>query len=171
MKKAFTLIELLVVVLIIGILAAIVVPMYEKAVERSRIAEAITTLKYMHEQAEMCILEHGESWCNGKSNADIGIELGAGYTCRYTGEEEICCNKHWCYINNGGLLGDNCPMYDPIYPIAARVNGVPEDLESIDRLYLLEYEDEKCTGSLYPNQIVCYERRCDFFDGAGQPVN
>ena len=60
MKKAFTLIELLVVVLIIGILAAIALPQYEKAVEKSRLAEALINIKYIKNGIEAYILENGQ---------------------------------------------------------------------------------------------------------------
>ena len=60
MKKAFTLIELLVVVLIIGVLSAIALPQYTKAVEKSRVAEAKIVLKNMLDASTRYGLETGD---------------------------------------------------------------------------------------------------------------
>lgn len=56
----FTLIELLVVVLIIGILAAIALPQYEKVVEKSRAAEALTMVSSIAKANDIYKMTTGE---------------------------------------------------------------------------------------------------------------
>lgn len=58
-KNAFTLIELLVVVLILGILTAIALPQYQKAIERTRNARLLATLDTFVKAQKMYYLEHG----------------------------------------------------------------------------------------------------------------
>ena len=55
----FTLVELLVVVLIIGILAAVAVPKYQKAVEKSKAVQAMELLKSLAVATEMHKLTNG----------------------------------------------------------------------------------------------------------------
>ena len=55
----FTLIELLVVVLIIGILAAIALPQYQYAVEKSRVAGALQTVSDLQKAVDIWLLERG----------------------------------------------------------------------------------------------------------------
>ena len=58
--KAFTLIELLVVVLIIGILAAVAVPQYQKAVWKSRATQLLTTVRSLANAQEIYKMASGD---------------------------------------------------------------------------------------------------------------
>ena len=76
-NRAFTLIELLVVVLIIGILAAVALPQYEKAVEKSRATQVYTLMATLAEAEQVYYLANGE-WTGDYSKLDIGFPYDSG---------------------------------------------------------------------------------------------
>ncbi len=56
---AFTLIELLVVVLIIGLLAAVALPQYNKAIKRARIMDVVQFVKTVEKATDLWLLQNG----------------------------------------------------------------------------------------------------------------
>ena len=72
-NNGFTLIELLVVVLIIGILAAIALPQYQKAVEKAYFAEAVVQVKALGNAEKIYFLANGEYTRNWE-DLDVGFE-------------------------------------------------------------------------------------------------
>ncbi len=73
----FTLIELLVVVLIIGILAAVALPQYQKAVKKAQGREVIVAINALDKALAMYALEHKDA-CNGDvghCNQNDGLDI------------------------------------------------------------------------------------------------
>ena len=75
-RLGFTLIELLVVVLIIGILAAVALPQYQKAVARSRVIQLQTRLNALVKAAEVYLMDNGQ-WPHDVRDLDVDITAGA----------------------------------------------------------------------------------------------
>ncbi|WP_424245567.1 prepilin-type N-terminal cleavage/methylation domain-containing protein [Elusimicrobium posterum] len=141
MKKGFTLIELLVVVLIIGILAAIALPQYTKAVEKSRVAETLILGGALKNAQEIYYMQTGAYATN---ITDLDIEIPGNCVERESnGAKGLLCTK-----------GSVSTSYLPLISSTGHANHnvvliqkLPTTTE-VSFLFTLE-------NSTYPNKRFC----------------
>ncbi len=104
--RGFTLIELLVVVLIIGILSAIAIPQYQKAVFKTKLVAVMPMLKAVKEAEERYYMANG-NYTSDINNLDLGMDKTVWWEGGHDWKQTFI-NLEWAHINviRGGY-GDN----------------------------------------------------------------
>ena len=170
--KGFTLIELLVVVLIIGILAAIAVPQYQLAVEKSRAAEAITLMSSLQKAVDLYLLQNGypaendsvdfvgavesEGGISGKLDIDVESVLDCTQD-----DQDFCTSKNFVY--NAACSEIHCQIY-----AGRRQNGNVDNDDEYYLEFIKMFFQDTWTKTCYFDTAYSYsEKLCKGLESQG----
>ena len=154
-NKGFTLIELLVVVLILGILAAMAMPQYFKAVERSRMSEAVTLLGNIAQAQQRKYLQVNK-YVTNYSALDVAPKgaTGATYCTKGTVTATPGTGKGKCGDGNGFSITIAGATPDAGVATAERVGpGTLQYKYTLTRYY--EDTDTTCSATEDNGKTLC----------------
>ncbi len=117
-NKAFTLIELLVVVLIIGILAAVALPQYQKTVARTKIANVLIVGRDLRNASLRFFSENGSFPCEGQATSYYDFSA-----LDVTPPDSIPGYAAFYYTCNSIFFHRLSPPLDMVYPLIDSPTG------------------------------------------------
>lgn len=119
-KKGITLIELLVVIIIVGVLAAIAIPVYSNYMQRARRADAKTALEQLRAAQEMFRAERGiystdiaqlrGTWGVPAVSGDYAILMNSSTATTFLGQAQPTTGRQ---LSDGSLFIDQDGVKTP----------------------------------------------------------
>ncbi len=146
-NAGFTLIELLVVVLIIGILSAVALPQYQKAVVKSRAAALLPWAKKVYDAQQMYFMQNGKFAANFE-------ELGEDFSDSFPVKPSDFSQAPWQLATSNHNMGK--------YPYGVRImthgalSGAVFNQAMISGYGGLVYKH----SAPYQGELLCWEYAC-----------